>query len=79
MTGSTQVLLYKNGSLFYGGLYPNKTAAELNANSVSALLYLNGSTDYVEIYAYQNSGTSATISGNGSAYCWFNGSMVRGA
>jgi hypothetical protein len=37
-------------------------------------MYFNGSTDYVEIYIYQNSGTALTCGGND-----FSGAMVRGA
>lgn len=64
---------YKNGSLF--------KAFDLNysLNSVSGatLIYLNGSTDYVELYAYIV-GTTPSVS-NGSVYAFFQASMVRGA
>jgi hypothetical protein len=44
----------------------------------SYLLYLNGSTDYVEIYAYQGTGSTQTIIG-GTDRTWFQGFMVRSA
>jgi len=46
------------GEVFYG----TYGQAVTSASSVSALVYLNGTTDYVELAGYQASGTSATIS-----------------
>ena len=45
------------------------------ANSGSALLYLNGSTDYVELYAYDGGG--ATIGAGDSSLLYFDGHLVR--
>jgi hypothetical protein len=50
----------------------------MNSPAVSALIYMNGSTDYVELYAYQNAGGSQT-SGTGSAENYFQASLVRAA
>ena len=63
--------VYKNGSIYQYGPYIQAT----NANScISTMLYLNGTTDYVEIYAYQTASTAAW-SGNGYS-TWFNGHLV---
>jgi hypothetical protein len=43
----------------------------------SALIYLNGSTDYIEIYIFQNSGSSQSILGTYSAETYFQAVMVR--
>jgi hypothetical protein len=43
----------------------------------SALIYLNGSTDYIEIYIFQNSGSSQSILGTYSAEAYFQAVMVR--
>ena len=66
--------VYKNGSIYQYGPYIQAT----NANSsISTMLYLNGTTDYVEIYAYQT-GSVAAWSGN-TYSTWFNGHLVRAA
>jgi hypothetical protein len=67
--------IYKNGSRFkdFTG-----AAATINGSITngSALIYLNGSTDYVEFYMYQASGgTTTTISGASSTY--FQAVLVR--
>jgi hypothetical protein len=69
--GNTQLTFYKNGSLYqYVGV------ASTNAYAVgSTIIYCNGSTDYIEVYA---SSTSTTIYAN-QTETWFNGSMIRSA
>ena len=76
-TGFTEICLYKNGAQYkFGNSIPLVLTTE-NQMVVSSLVYLNGSTDYIEIYAYQNSGSTLTIDST-SAYVWFSGAMVRG-
>jgi len=61
--------IYKNGSLykFLGAVTNlNATAAVNNGESGSMLLYLNGSTDYIELWVFQQTG--GTVSTAGSAY-----------
>ena len=74
------ISLYKNGSLYKSGislyLTGNYYTAADNFN-VSSLVYLNGSTDYVELYAYIAS-SAATI-GYGITASYFNAAMVRSA
>jgi hypothetical protein len=79
MTGTAEAAIYKNGSVLHYGLYPNNSTGVGNFVSISALVYFNGTTDYVEIYAFQSSGISITLNSGGNAYVWFNGSMVRAA
>jgi hypothetical protein len=69
--GNTQLTFYKNGSLYqYVGV------SSTNAYAVgSTIIYCNGSTDYIEVYA---SSTSTTFYGN-QTEVWFNGSMIRSA
>ena len=68
----TQVILYKNGTQYCQG---SLTAAlQYTIVSVSDILYLNGSTDYVEVWAQQNVTNSQTIAG-----IVFSGSLIRGA
>lgn len=65
--------LFKNGSETNRGC-----GGVLNSPTVSAIIYMNGSTDYVELYAYQNTGSSQT-NGNGASENYFQASMVRAA
>jgi hypothetical protein len=76
---ATQVVLWKNGT---------KHSYGTNANSgtfhshVSDLVYLNGTTDYVELYVYNGStGTQnmATQYSPISAYTWMSGFLARAA
>ena len=66
--------IYKNGSSFKSG---NLTTNSGGRITVSALIYLNGSTDYIEVYGYIT-GTSPAF-GGGSGITYFQASMVRGA
>jgi len=74
--------IYKNGSEFKrsrSGVNVNAGGADSSA-SVSSIIYFNGSTDYVELYAYYNAGGNAVINSNGAGlYTYFSGSMVRAA
>ena len=74
---NTFTSLYKNGSIFkYGTTLPSGAGYFTFVIGGAVLVYMNGSTDYVEVYA--NSGQNATIaSGNNLTY--FQGAMVRSA
>jgi hypothetical protein len=70
------VSLYKNGVIFkYGSGIA--VASSSVVHQVSALIYLNGSTDYVEMYIYC-SGTNSTVSAD-PALNSFQGVLVRSA
>jgi hypothetical protein len=76
-------LLYKNGAgIAFASIsvYQLGSAAEFSAFQ-SELVYMNGTTDYLEVYGYQVDYTlSASISVvGGSGYSSFNGSLVRAA
>lgn len=45
--------------------------------TIATLIYMNGSTDYIELYVYMVGGSPA-IEGN-SAHTYFEGSLARGA
>lgn len=62
-TGINSVALYKNGSLVTQGMTAITT--QTYRINVSSLLYLNGTTDYVELYVYCSN--TSTIDG-GVAY-----------
>ena len=74
----TVLTIYKNGSQFIH-LSDFQTSACLTING-SALVYCNGSTDYIEMYGFIN-GTGPKFTGLvGSVYyTWMSGTLVRGA
>jgi hypothetical protein len=69
------LVVYKNGGTWKRGnrIFTNSTMPHC---VVSTLVYLNGTTDYVELYFYQNSGSTTTTSGTGSAENWFQGIWI---
>jgi hypothetical protein len=69
--------IYKNGSQYKRGFGLGGTFGKVQA-PISTLVYLNGTTDYVEVYIYSDGTGNATINAD-SQNVYFNGSMVRGA
>ena len=70
------VKLTKNGSTeFAAGSFTNTTLGAFES-SCSGLTYLNGSTDFVEVYSY--SGTTLTLS-TGASATYFQGFLARSA
>lgn len=72
--------LYKNGSVARYGLDLGASSASFNNGAgsvVNAMLYMNGTTDYVELYAYSSGGV--TIQGGSSASGYFQGFLARTA
>ena len=69
--GSTSsfVALYKNGSGIQSG-YGSSSGAVIYGVAGSGLIYMNGSTDYVEVYVNQNN-TTAVGSSNNSYFTGF--------
>lgn len=79
-TGVLGAFMYKNGSAFSNSGYVGGSANIGGATWVagSTLVYLNGSTDYVDLYVYQTTGGSVnTLTGQNSV-C-ISGAMVRAA
>lgn len=68
-----QLMLYKNGSSI-GAAYPQAT--NLGQASLSYLVSMNGSTDYLEVYAYQ---TTTGSFRDLDAYSYFQGFLARAA
>jgi hypothetical protein len=77
-SGFVQVGIYKNGGIFIqGSMGSNNTAVGGQANA-SAVIYFNGSTDYVEFYAWQGSGGALALN-PGTGQNTFSGAMIRSA
>jgi hypothetical protein len=70
--------IYKNGSNYIQGTGIGTTSNGGSAQIATGLVYFNGSSDYIEAYAYQE-GSGATTINNSSWLSYFQGAMVRGA
>ena len=73
-----QCRLYKNGSNYRSlGIIGDAVNQNVTLGG-SILVYANGTTDYFEIYAYQNSGSAMNVvaGGNGDL-TYFSGVLVR--
>jgi hypothetical protein len=73
-----QTAIYKNGTNFANTLSSSQSSTN-GAAMISAVIYFNGSTDYVEGYA-SISGTSPTLGATGATnLVQMSGSLVRSA
>ena len=69
--------IYKNGSLYAWNRFTSGVSGYLyGIVTCTTLVYLNGSTDYIEMYGY-NANASPVFKAGGQTL--FSGSMVRGA
>jgi hypothetical protein len=70
--------IYKNGAT-YKRYTTTGNPIDYQSGTISSIVYLNGSTDYVELYGYLRSVT-AVISGESSyVITWMNGCLLRAA
>jgi hypothetical protein len=76
-SGQSVISIYKNGSRFKDGSF-NTGGTDGTQSVVSTLIYLNGTTDYIEMYCYQNTG-SAKNTGTGATSTFFQACLLRGA
>lgn len=83
-----KVVLYKNGTPFKTGFIAPPTQNTVNSGSVTAYVYMNGTTDYLQVYAAQGNATPQNTlapdqpNGQFSQYNWythFSCSLVRPA
>ena len=70
--GNIAVNIYKNGTVYKS----SPTLSPGGNTASSALVYLNGSTDYVEVYAYSSTAQNTAASTN---YTYFQGFLARAA
>jgi hypothetical protein len=72
------VEIYKNGSNYArgNGGYLNNTNGDLELIATT-IAFANGTTDYFEVYVYQNSGSAKTVY-NFEVLTSFNGCLIRG-
>jgi hypothetical protein len=73
------IILYKNGSAYQRGGNMNITSGITFAQpSVTTVVSMNGTTDYLEGYIFQNTGSSQNLNG-GSLFNNFSAAFVRSA
>jgi hypothetical protein len=76
---SSEILLatvYKNGTEFKRGNESGTAASSAYGATVSALIPLNGSTDYIELWGLQCSGAPNSVNAN-SIMTYFQASFIR--
>jgi hypothetical protein len=73
---STIVTLFKNGAEIMRGSRLETTG--FSGTNGAFLVYMNGTTDYVEIYMFQNSGSSL-VTEYGQLSTYFSGFLARAA
>jgi len=82
--GTTQknnvIAIYKNGSIHKKSYIQTDGTSIYGSPSLSVIISMNGSTDYVEAYGYIGGGTSPIFYGTASAVdTYFTGVFVRSA
>lgn len=75
---SNWISIFKNGAEYRRGIRMYISSAANVSSSAADVIYMNGSTDYLEIYGFSNGGTWQT-EGNSAGGCYFSGSLVRTA
>ena len=71
--------IFKNGSVYaIGGTSYPQTTGGVRA-TVSDIVYCNGSTDYIELYAYQYNASTSNVTATGTQSTYFSGCLVRAA
>ena len=76
----TSATLYKNGSALINAISTSTTTVQFAAGG--GLVFLNGSTDYLELYASIAGTGTATLgaaNSDGAFQTWMSGAMIRGA
>jgi hypothetical protein len=74
---SAGILIYKNGANYHQN--ENATYGTDWQCNINGIIYCNGTTDYIEIYAVA-AGTSLNVYGNNTTqWTWFSGTLLRTA
>jgi hypothetical protein len=71
-------VIYKNGSRFKDGNFLSNNSTTGSINVATALISMNGTTDYLECYGYQSSGGSVNCN-TGANQTYFQAVLVRAA
>jgi len=77
--GYVQAAIYKNGAQYSPGSACANNTSTGGSGLVADVVYLNGSTDYVELWGWQNSGGALTLIQIGNGANYFSGSLLAKA
>jgi hypothetical protein len=79
-TSKTRVhcALHKNGSVWHYGVGSRDSTSSPTYVAGNSLIYLNGSTDYIEMYGYVN-GSSTSFAGTDQRFSTFEAFLARAA
>jgi hypothetical protein len=72
-------VIFKNGSPFKQGTTVPIFANDYAGSNASAVIYMNGTTDYVELFCFNNHSSAINTVVSGVSFCYFNGAFVRAA
>jgi len=78
-SGTIVITFIKNTSTYLSESQSPTNSGYNVAPVLSYLAYFNGTSDYVEVYITQVTGSSQTVVSNGTIATWFNGCLVRTA
>jgi hypothetical protein len=85
-TGLTQlkfiIAIYKNGSIYKSIPWSYDSAQSWFCGHISDVVLMNGTTDYLELYAYQTNASAQGLqpsNSNGTGANYMSGVLVRGA
>jgi hypothetical protein len=74
------VALYKNGSASsYGNLINLPSGVNYLRVTVSDIIYLNGSTDYIELWGWMSGGSTFVFGYGSSSDSYLSGTLIRAA
>ena len=71
------IFLYKNGSVYLRTEWRGSAGVGSIILANSSIVYMNGSTDYLELYGYSNG--SSPFFDSGSVYTSMSGALIRSA
>lgn len=80
---AVRAYIYKNGSALKLGNFSDNgsgaTAAGSMSGSVHDLIYMNGTTDYLELYTWIQTNSGTLTTGGGDSLTYFSGFLARAA
>ncbi len=80
-TNTAHALLYKNGALYCSGNPATNASLSRIPSQISMIVYMNGSTDYLELYGQSPSASQviAAYSVDSKLSTYFNAALIRSA
>lgn len=75
-TGDRECQIWKNGTVVVQGVAVSARSDGQTSVNASGVVYMNGITDYLELYCYQSSGSSVALDTGSNSYNTLNGFLV---